>query len=109
MRIAVVHFEQAPPESRARSAIVAAIDANEQHLLELVERAATDGAELIVTPELPIVPHARAQAPLQHSSRPADAASSRRFAWWFATERAPRFVERLRNEIVERHGCHVAT
>jgi predicted amidohydrolase len=89
MRIAVIHFSKGFD-----------IDENEQSLLELNIQAAQSGADLIVNPELSIAPCSFAASPLRRSSQARDVAQSRMFAWWFATERGPRFIERLRAEVV---------
>jgi predicted amidohydrolase len=89
MRIAVIHFSTGFD-----------IDENERSLLELNIQAAKDGADLIVNPELSIVPCSFATSPLRRNSQARDVAESRVFAWWFATERGPRFIERLRAEVI---------
>src|SRR5262249_43253141 len=41
------------------------------------------------------------------SSKAEDVATSRAFAWWFATDRGPRFVERIRAEVIAPYRTHV--
>src|SRR5258706_13999378 len=96
MKIAVVHFGKGPD-----------LDENEQSLLDLNIKAAKDGADLIVNPELSIVPLS-SSSPLRRSSQAEDVAQSRAFARWFATDRGPRFIERLRAEVIAPYLTHIA-
>jgi predicted amidohydrolase len=97
MRVAAIHFGKTPD-----------IDVNENNLIALNVQAATEhGAKLIVNPEQSILPLSSDSAPIAVNSKADDVAKSRVFAKWFATERAPRFVDRIVNEIAQPHGCYV--
>jgi predicted amidohydrolase len=96
MKIAIIHFGKGSD-----------LDENEKNLLDLNIKAAKGGADLIVNPELSILPLSSPFSPLRRSSQAEDVVQSRAFAWWFATDRGPRFVERLYVEVVVRYRTHV--
>src|SRR5262249_12274210 len=95
MKIAIIHFGKGSD-----------LDENEERLIGLNIKAAKDGADLIVNPELSIIPLSSPSSPLRRNSQAEDIAQSRAFAWWFATDRGPRFVERLRAEVIAPYRTH---
>jgi predicted amidohydrolase len=83
------------------------IDVNEDNLINLNIRAATDHhAKLIVNPEQSILPLAP-ESPIKVSGNADDVANSRAYAKTFALERGPRSVDRFVNEVADVFKCYV--
>jgi len=96
MKVAVIHFGKSPD-----------LDKNERNLLDLNIEAAKNGADLIVNPELPILPLFSDSAPIKINSKAQNIAESRAYARWFAEVWSPRLIQHLFDEVVVPHGKYI--
>ena len=97
MKVAAIHFGKTPD-----------LDQNEDELIKLnIEAAREHDADLIVNPEQSILPLSSTSARILVNSKADDVAASREGAIRLATERYPRFVERVVAEVAARYGCYV--
>ncbi|HEX3641646.1 MAG TPA: nitrilase-related carbon-nitrogen hydrolase, partial [Ktedonobacteraceae bacterium] len=95
MKIAVIHFGRLANSNETASNL----DENEQNLLNLNMQAAKEGADLIVNPEASILPFFSTSTQTQITGENREIIGNRMFARWFAEERSPRFIERLRSTV----------
>lgn len=96
MRVAAIHFGKSSD-----------LDENERNLLDLNIEAATKGADLIVNPEMSILPLISPSAPIKHNSEAKIIAESRTYAKWFAQERGPRLVKHFIEEVAVAYKKYV--
>lgn len=101
MKIAIIHFGKRSNTTE----IVSNLDENEQNLLNLNIQAAKEGADLIVNPELSILSHPSASNQLQITS--GAVTLNRTFTKWFAEERSPQLIERLRTTVALPYRKHI--
>jgi predicted amidohydrolase len=84
------------------------LEENRRNLLSLNIKAAQDGADLIVNPELSVLPLFPASSPIQVvDSKAESVAKSRAFARTLAEETTPALVELFLNRVVAPYGKHV--